>query len=535
MKLYVKHDDQWLYPDEQALGTAPYSGQLLQLHAAVGGSCGIQILADELSQGVTVEAKNARVYVLREVTVQYNTADDETSGFADAPFVYFQQQAACPPHCTRIAPFQVYDAYIPFDGQKPETGRQAFYVQLDTACPGQQDLTLTLTSGEETETVRLQLHCYDAGLPETPTFSMDNWFSWESMARRHGTEPFTPAHFDKMRQYAQIMASMRQTHFLITPELLLREGKLDFALLEQVAGIFFEAGLQTMKIGPLGQRMRVYHADLRALEKDGDTVDSPEGQALLRQFFEGLSAMAEKNGWQEKIAFHLADEPDEPESAIPVRMRQYAMLREMVRKYFPAARVCEAVKTAAFQEYIDILVPLSKTYEQDPVSFENARKQGREIWLYICCVPTGNYYHRFLDVPLSSCRHLFWSIARNHISGYLHWGLNQLEENQHPFLQTNQSHTYGDGKLLPAGDSHILYPDGEKIYCSMRMNMCRKGCEDVELLKRLEACEPELWQELTEDHALFHGTADPQSLRQRSIRLLKALDKKETALCTEAL
>lgn len=528
MKLYIKYDDQWLYPDECALGTAPYNGEVLQLHAAVGGSCGVQILADGLDGCVRVEAENAQVYLLREVTVQYNTADDETSGFGDKPFVYLQQQAVCPPHCTRKAPFQVYDAYIPFAGQAPENGRQAFYVQLNTNTPGQQEVTVRLASPEQTACVKLQLHSYDAGLPKVPTFCVDNWFSLENMARCHGLKLFSPDHFERIRQYAAMMATIRQTHFMLPPEMLISGGKVDLDILEQVADIFFEAGLQSMKIGPIGQRKRVYHEGLLALDKNGPPVDSPEGQALLHEFFEGLSALVEKKGWQEKIVFHLADEPDEPESAIPVRMRQYAMLREMVRKYFPAARVCEAVKTAAFQEYIDILVPLSKTYEQDPVPFENARKQGREIWLYICCVPIGNYYHRFLDVPLSSCRHLFWSIARNHISGYLHWGLNQLEENQHPFLQTNQSHTYGDGKILPAGDSHIIYPDGDGVYGSMRMNMCRRGCEDVELLKLVERKDPALWQELTADHGQFHGNGDAQSLRERSIRMLKALTNSTT-------
>lgn len=523
MKLYIKYDDQWLYPDECALGTAPYSGEVLQLYAAAGGSCGIQILAEDLNTGVCLEADHAQVYLLREVTVQYNTAEDETSGFEDKPFVHLKPQEVYPKHCTRKAPFQVYDAYCPFSGEKPKDGKQAFFIQFDTTVPGNRELTVQLKSGEDRVSVSVQLQVYDVGLPQTPTFWVDNWFSLENMARCHGLEMYTPAHFAKLREYADRMASMRQTHFMLSPDMILQGGTLDFSRLEQVADIFFAAGLQVMKIGPIGQRKRVYHENLLALAKDGAPVDSPEGQTLLHRFFEGLSKLAVQKGWENKIMFHIADEPDEPESAIPVRMKQYAILREMVRQYFPKAKVCEAVKTAKFQEYIDILVPLSKTYEQDQASFDEALSLGREVWLYICCVPIGNYYQRFLDVPLSSCRHLFWSIARHHISGYLHWGLNQLEEGQHPFLQTNQSHTYGDGKILPAGDSHILYPDGNLICGSMRMNMCRKGCEDVELLKLLEAQNPMLWQELTGDFMKFHGDIDEQMLRNRSVKMLEAL------------
>lgn len=524
MNIYVKYDDQWLYPDESALGTAPYDGQTLQLCAPKGGICGIQLLADAAEE-LTVTAENAAIMLLRQVTVQYNTADDVSSGFGDKPFVYTQPQAECPPHCTRVAPFQVYDPYVPYEGEKLQ-GKQAFFVQPDTSVPGIRELSVWVKSGKNAVCIPISLQVYDAGLPETPTLGLDHWFSLESMADRHGLERFSPAHFEKIREYARIMAAMRQTHFMITPDVIFRNGSLDFSVLEQVGDIFFTAGLQVMKIGPIGQRKRVYHENLLALAKDSVPVNSPEGQRLLHSFFAGLGALAERKNWQKKIVFHLADEPDEPEEAIPVRMEQYAMLRQMVSRYFPEAKVCEAVKTAKFQEYIDILVPLSKTYEQDKASFDRALEVGRGVWLYTCCVPVGNYYQRFLDVPLHSCRNLFWSIARNHITGYLHWGMNQLEPEQHPFLQTNQSHSYGDGKILPAGDSHILYPDGDKIYCSLRMNMYRKGCEDAELLKLLEKKNPALWQELTEDFQQFHGSVEVQSLRNRSERMLKDLQQR---------
>lgn len=523
MKIYVKYDDEWLYPDEKALGTAPYDEQPLQLWAPKGGICGIQILADELTCAPNIMAQGAEVMLLKAATVQYNTATDDTTDFGDKPFVYIEHQKVCPSHCTRLAPFEVYDAYIPYEGQELSGNKQAFFVQLDTKTAGNHSCWVEIQSGEDRVRVLVRLQVYDAGLPEKPTFALDNWFSLEAMADRHGVARFSPAHYEKIREYARIMAQMRQTHFMLTPDIALVDGKLDLTRLERVVDIFFEAGLQTLKLGPIGQRKRVYHENLLALAKDGPRVDSKEGQEMLCGFFSGVAALAERKGWQDKIVFHLADEPDEPEEAIPVRMKQYAYLRELVHRYIPDGRVCEAVKTAKFQEYIDILVPLTKTYELDPMPFIQAREKGREVWLYTCCVPIGHYYRRYLDTPLYDYRHLFWSIARNHCTGYLHWGLNQLEEDQHPFLQTNQSHSYGDGKILPAGDSHILYPEGSKIYRSVRMNMCRKGCEDVELLKLLEQKAPALWQELTADCVLFHGNKDGDVLRRRSLQMLEAL------------
>ena len=64
MKIYVKNDDIWLYPDEKTLGTAPYDGQPLQLWAPKGGICGVQILTDELTEPVTVSAEQSAVMLL---------------------------------------------------------------------------------------------------------------------------------------------------------------------------------------------------------------------------------------------------------------------------------------------------------------------------------------------------------------------------------------------------------------------------------------------------------------------------------------
>lgn len=523
MKLYVKTDEQWLYPDEELLGTKEYDGTPLELHVAAGGACGIQLLATQLTEAVQLQAEDAQINLLREVTVQYNTAQEETSGFEDAPFVYAQPQKTCPPHCTRLAPFKVYDAFTPFTGQLPVEGKQAFFLTFNTQKPGDRELSVHLRSGSASLCITVQLHVYDAQLPQDPTIALDNWFSIDNMARCHGLELYSQEHFEKLREYAKIMRAMRQTHFLLSPEIV-SEG--DFSILERIASIFFDEGLQTMKIGPLGQRKRVYHARLLALSKDGDPVDSEQGQEALHTFLSGLSRIAQKHGWQNKIVFHIADEPDEPESVLDVRMSQYRMMAQLVKQYFPGSKICEAVKTTKFQEYIDILVPLSKTYEQEKEQFDRALENGKEVWLYTCCVPIGNYYQRFLDVPLMGIRQLFWSIAGNRITGYLHWGLNYLEEDQHPFDQTNQNHTYGDGKCLPAGDSHILYPDGARIYRSVRMHMYRRGCEDAELLKLLHDKAPALWQELTGKQ--FHGQADMEKMRQASKTLLCALDKRKS-------
>lgn len=537
MELYIKSDREWLYPDEECLGSAPYAGQTISICTASGSPAGIQMLVTGATGRVHIDDPDGcpgfEVFLLRDVLVNYNTAE-EMQGFGNHPFVYTERQAEAPPHCTRSAPFRVYDPFKPYEGESAKDGRLAFYLCFTATGDvgvGAYHKRLTIRSGNEERRILVDLHVYEVGLTEKQSFRVSNWFSVEGMAVRHGLEMFSPEHFAMVGQYADAMRRMRQTHFLLNSgQILIREqdGQItfDFSRVEKLAELFFEKGFEAMEFGPVGTRERVYQENLFVLNRPDAPVNSERGETLLRRFFSGMADMVERRGWQEKLLFHIADEPDEPEGAIPARLPQYGRIVEIMREYLPRARVCEAVKTTRFQPWVDILVPLSKTVEESPDEFAQARSEGREVWFYICCVPTGNYYQRFLDVPLLSARYAFWAGVKYGLTGYLHWGLNQLEPDQNPFEQTNQRHSYGDGVCLPAGDSHVLYPDRHNLYFSMRGEICRKGAEDAELLMKLREVNAELYHRLLEGIPGFHGPIDSTRFEDAYCQLLSALSKR---------
>ena len=280
-----------------------------------------------------------------------------------------------------------------------------------------------------------------------------------------------------------------------------------------------------MEFGQLGMRKRVYLEDLNVLNFSDITVESSEGKELLESFLSEWKRIVEKNGWENKIIYHLADEPDEPETLIPSRKKQYAALRDALSRYFPSSKVCEAVKTVQFSEYIDIMVPLSETYDNRKAEFDNINLQRNDLWFYVCCVPNVNYCQRFLDTPLISGQTMFWAAARASLTGFLHWGLNLMENDQHPFEMTNQFHTYGDGVCLPAGDSHIVYPDGDKLYYSMRLEACRRGIEDLEMLNILKSADKACFDALTQSVApSFLFTTDEEQFGAARIKLFSALE-----------
>ena len=533
MQIYLKSDNEWLYTDEDILETAPYASGTVELAAPLWSNCGIQLLVtdaeDEISVTDISDNLISQINLLREVTVNFNTAE-EMEGFEKNPFVYEATPEPIPEHITRKAPFLVYDAYKRFEGEKAQNGRIAFYIAINTGgTSGVFEKSFLIRSGNIEITVKARVQVYNITLPEKRNLSLTNWFSLENMAYFHNLDEYSDKHFKMIEKYADVMKEMHQTHFLMLAEHIKiseNDGEyvFDLSLVEKVSEIFFKKGFEFLEFGPVGTRKRVYYEDLNVLGIDGLVCDSEKGKAALEGFFKAMADMAQRNGWQDKLIFHIADEPDEPFSAIRRRMEQYSTIHRIMRKYLPDAKVCEAVKTAVFKDYIDILVPLSKTYEDSPAEFLKAKEAGKEIWFYTCCVPTGNYYQRFIDVPLLSGRYLFWSASRFGMSGYLHWGLNLMEKTQHPFNQTNQYHTYGDGVCLPAGDSHILYPDGDEIYYSMRMINYIKGTDDFELLNMLKRNNGEAYEQIVSSIVdSFHGDVDKNSFDKAYKKLLETL------------
>jgi len=535
MKIFLKTDSEWLYPDEDFIGSKPYSAEKTEISAPLCEECSIQVLVTEAENEITVtdisENLDSQINVLREVTVNFNTAE-EMEGFEKNPFVYNETPEPLPSHITRKAPFSVYDAYKPFEGEKPENGKMAFYITVSAGNKsGVFEKAFCIKSGDKQEIIRFFVRVYNVSIPEKRSLKLTNWFSLENMAYFHNLKEYSEEHFAMIEKYADIMKSIHQTHFLMLAEHIkvsenAGEYTFDLSLVEKISKIFFAKGFEYLEFGPVGTRKRVYNEDLNVLGVDGLVCDSAGGKKALKSFFKSMADMAYKNGWQDKIIFHIADEPDEPASAINRRMEQYSTVYEIMRSFLPEAKVCEAVKTAIFKDYIDILVPLSKTYEDSADEFIKAKENGKELWFYTCCVPTGNYYQRFIDVPLLSGRYLFWSASRFDMSGYLHWGLNLMEKDQHPFNQTNQYHTYGDGVCLPTGDSHIVYPDGDKIYLSVRLANYKKGADDFELLNVLKNKDFEAYQEIV-SHIIgsFHGNTDMCEFNSAYNELLNKLEQ----------
>jgi hypothetical protein len=136
-------------------------------------------------------------------------------------------------------------------------------------------------------------------------------------------------------------------------------------------------------------------------------------------------------------------------------------------------------------------VPQLNFLKDDFAFYQDQQKKGKEVWFYTCLGPQGNFANRFIEQPLIKTRILHWINYRYGITGYLHWGLNHWRpHHNNPFTMTTDMNYAGN--TLPSGDMNIVYPREGRLLSSIRLEAMRDGICDYELLKMLEAKDPEM-------------------------------------------
>ena len=90
--------------------------------------------------------------------------------------------------------------------------------------------------------------------------------------------------------------------------------------------------------------------------------------------------------------------------------------------------------------------------------------------------------NRVIDLSLMASRLPMWMCYKYNAPGFLHWGYNAL--NDEPFENTC-FYRGNPEKLLPPGNSNIVYPGNDKPWYSIRGHLQRAGAEDYELLYQL--------------------------------------------------
>lgn len=501
MKGIITGREEFLYPDS----TLGEIGQECSLVMAANGKKGLQILVESDSENIEIQLElqgfDVERYQMKAIPVEYNTGDGVSQG---GSMVVDQWEDAMGDYVTRRAPFYVYDCLVPWEKDKmPVVDKKAAVYLCFTPQPGvlgRCEGSLTINDKGKEKKIRINIHVYDVEIPEGK-FEISNWFSLEAIRRLHGEKNF----WTVLRKYAKAMKRTHQTAFYLELDRKCvadeEKKEFDFEYLTRIIQIFKEEGIPMLEIGPVLSRgfledgtPDMYTEEFRCSMFPDIAFTSQEGMEITENFVQTLASYLKKYGWDKKVLLHIHDEPDihyKNDIALNKRIEQYGIAVNIVKKHIPEAQIIEAVGTTTFKDKIDVLVPVTSSYERDKTEFERCQKNGKKVWNYVCCGPEGKWLNRFLDFAVLKGRVLFWGFAKYGITGFLHWGFNQFPVQMDPFVGTSCYNPTGIGTNFPCGDAFIVYPGKDEPWLGMRLEAQRQGAEDVMLLKTLQEKHPE--------------------------------------------
>lgn len=212
--------------------------------------------------------------------------------------------------------------------------------------------------------------------------------------------------------------------------------------------------------------------------------DSAEANAYLDQMIPALKEHLDAKGWTDKFYMSALDEPNADDHVNAAKW-----LYAKFRPSFPNLLTNEAHnhQTTGLEEDLTTFTPVINIYEENVGYYQNQRLAGKDLWLYNCIIPQGDYMNRFIGYHLAKTRLTPWLLWKIGANGYLHWGWNYWVNNVDG--QWHAADTF-DGEQN--GDAWLIRPDKDNydVYDSLRSEAQLDGIEDYELLAMLAREKP---------------------------------------------
>ncbi len=520
MKLCFADAYEWLYPD--TLTEIPVWKKPV-LDIAAGGEAGICVILTGVNPSCAVtfaaDTPGCRFFRMYSVNVPVNTGEH---GFAVCDWSPKTEWI------TREAPFRVYDALQPVSGaaESDDSGNLVLYIRFSAGkWVGKHEITLCFSDGTGYTSGTYTVNVHPVQIPESGSKSVSytNWFWLPNIAEAAKTKLWTNKFWSALREHALMMKEARQNTFIVSLMNFYekKDGRtiLNVRRLKKYIDLFTDAGLYWIEGGHVAKRVNgEWNAvDFNVIDTEY-SVQSAEGKNCLAELLIPLRKAISRYGWEKRWIQHITDEP------LDCNADAYQILSCTVRKYMRDVPVLDANFSLKIAGAIDIWCPQVQAYQEKKKEYDAMRKNGDRIWAYTCCCPGGKFLNRLLDGELTRPVLLGWGCAANRIEGYLHWGWNYITGDD--CLEKTVSPL--GNSLLPAGDTNIVYPgyDG-KLWSSMRLEAHRAGFEAWELIRKLQAVNPEKADRIVRKvfRSFDDYTPDAKAVRSAEKELLTALKK----------
>lgn len=382
------------------------------------------------------------------------------------------------------------------------------------APPGLYTGSLTITGEIEHQHFSLsktfQVNVYPVVM-NAPRLWVANWY-WtdpDNLAYLNDNKPvklYSDKYWELIRMFAKQLHEYYQNVIWISPLALTKytldndKYKFDFSNFDKTAQIFIDAGINgKMEGAHLGGRsgdwFGPYQINVPAFVGDSTYLQlrplTDEATVnFYNQFLPALMNHLKEKGWDKMYIQNIGDEPID-ENAL-----SYMEMAQFVKKIVPDIKLTDAVHTTKLGKTLNVWVPQINYCNTGYAFFNDRMKDSDEVWIYTCCVPKEEYPNRFIELPLLKTRLLHWVNFKYGYTGYLHWGYNYWKDADTKNVFDETSAVQDGGGFLPGGDSWIVYPYKGHLLSSIRLEAMRDGIADYELLKMLEAKNPDKAKEI---------------------------------------
>ena len=361
-----------------------------------------------------------------------------------------------------------------------------------------------MESGEEIRE-SFTLSVIGAVLPKQELL-VTEWVHYDCIADAHGLEIFSEEHWQAIENYLKTAIDNGINTILtpvFTPPLdtaigwerptvqlvdVEKDGdtyRFGFDKFRRFVSLCLRLGAERFEISHLFTQWGAYHAPKIMATENGEykrifgwdtDAASDEYIGFLRSFIAALIAEAKALGINEKLIFHVSDEPNKDQLA------QYKLVKSRIADALYGYPVCDALSD--FDFYSDGVVedPIPATDRIEPFLEAGIK----DLWTYYCCGQWKDVSNRFIDMPLSRTRIIGGQFWKYGIKGFLHWGYNFYytrfsKRKINPYVITD-----GDA-FAPAGDAFSVYPaPGGKPYRSLRLVAFHEAVNDMRALALAE-------------------------------------------------
>lgn len=346
-----------------------------------------------------------------------------------------------------------------------------------------------------------------------------------------GVGKYSPQWWALMEKFADDMREHRMNaQWVPTIDLLFDAGstvaadgtvRFDWRHFDQVVSFLISRGVTKRLLGECFLLKGANGYEVWGLKNvNGQTVRAqlPFGgpaESFASRYLPALKAHLEEKGWWDEWWMTIGDEP--------VTSAEWSTMRrafdELLRPYAPGMRTSSphfhAPQQGTFEGRLSVYVPQTDLFAANIAYYRERQAEGAEVWTYVCAIPRGDHFNRFIELPLARSRFLHWYNFGAGVTGTLHWAY------------SNWKHGVFDPSIqLPPGDTAIVWPDPihGSVMSTLRNDATRDGIEEYELLAIIARTDPSRARQLATAVAAAPtmGQHDPAQLQLRHNELVRA-------------